>query len=50
MLSIVAHIEVVDSQGCRAARLAGHRGTARKNPQVVGAAPFVAAQALIARG
>lgn len=50
MLSVVAHVEVLDGQG---AALPDWRATvakARENPQVVGAAPFVAAQALIARG
>ena len=51
MLSVIAHIEVFDAARRGAARLAGHarrrRGATR---QVIGAAPFIAAQALIARG
>ena len=50
MLSVVSHVEVLDAQG---AALPDWRATvaqARQNPQVNGAAPFVAAQALIARG
>ncbi len=50
MLSVVAHVEVYANNG---AALADWRATAtraRLNPQVVGAAPFVGAQALIARG
>ena len=50
MLSVIAHVEVIDAQG---AALPDWRATiaqAQQNPQVVGAAPFIAAQALIARG
>ena len=50
MLSVIAHVEVTDAAG---GALADWRKTAeevRKNPQVIGAAPFVASQALIARG
>jgi len=50
MLSIVAHIEVVESQGAALPDWHATAAKARQNPQVVGAAPFVAAQALIARG
>jgi lipoprotein-releasing system permease protein len=50
MLSIVAHIEVLDSQGGALPDWRATAALARKNPQVVGAAPFVAAQALVARG
>src|SRR5512144_1413299 len=50
MLSVIAHIEVLDANG---EALPDWRATAAKsseNPQVIGAAPFVAAQTLIARG
>ena len=50
MLSVVSHIEVNAGDG---AALTDWRTTAteaRRNPEVIGAAPFVAAQALIARG
>jgi len=50
MLSVVAHVEVYAING---AALPDWRATvaqARRNPQVIGAAPFVGAQALIARG
>src|SRR5512139_2123618 len=50
MLSIVAHIEVLDSQGAALPDWQATAAAARQNPQVIGAAPFVAAQALIARG
>ena len=51
MLSVISHIEVIDAERRRAGRLAAARPSeARRNPQVIGAAPFVAAQALIARG
>ncbi len=49
MLSVIAHVEVVGVQ----AALTDWRGIAAQaasNPEVVGAAPFVAAQALIASG
>jgi lipoprotein-releasing system permease protein len=50
MLSVIAHVEVYEAQG---AALPDWRATAeqaRANPQVIGAAPFVATQALVARG
>jgi lipoprotein-releasing system permease protein len=50
MLSVLAHVEVFDAQG---AALADWRATAaqlRADPQVLGAAPFISAQALVARG
>ena len=51
MLSVISHIEVFDASGGGA--LPDWRATAAaaaQEPQVVGAAPFVAAQALLARG
>src|SRR5437773_1703456 len=50
MLSIIAHIEVYDSQGAALPDWKATAAKARENPQVIGAAPFIAAQALIARG
>jgi len=50
MLSVVPHVEIYATGG---AALPDWRATAtqaRGNPQVIGASPFVAAQALIARG
>jgi lipoprotein-releasing system permease protein len=50
MLSVVPHVEIYAAGG---AALPDWRATAtqaRGNPQVIGASPFVAAQALIARG
>jgi lipoprotein-releasing system permease protein len=50
MLSVIAHIEVTDAAGGALADWKKTADEARKNPQVIGAAPFVASQALIARG
>jgi lipoprotein-releasing system permease protein len=50
MLSVVAHIEVFESSGNALPDWRALADRARRHPQVVGAAPFVAAQALIARG
>src|ERR1019366_7192843 len=50
MLSVVAHIEVLDADGAALPDWNATAADARKNPQVIGAAPFVASQALIARG
>ncbi|MBX3624976.1 MAG: lipoprotein-releasing ABC transporter permease subunit [Rhizobacter sp.] len=50
MLSVVAHVEVLEGQGAGLPDWRATAAKARENPQVVGAAPFVAAQALIARG
>jgi lipoprotein-releasing system permease protein len=50
MLSVIAHIEVFEAQGGALPDWRATAAAARLNPQVVGAAPFVAAQALIARG
>ncbi|MGZ8259336.1 MAG: lipoprotein-releasing ABC transporter permease subunit [Caldimonas sp.] len=50
MLSVISHVEVSEAGG---AALPDWRLTAeiaRRNPEVLGAAPFVTAQALIARG
>jgi lipoprotein-releasing system permease protein len=50
MLSVVAHIEVLDANGAALPDWKATAAEARKNPQVIGAASFVASQALIARG
>ena len=50
MLSVIAHIEVFDAGGAALADWRATAATAREHPQVIGAAPFVAAQALVARG
>ncbi|NMM75458.1 ABC transporter permease [Rhodococcus sp. SRB_17] len=50
MLSVVSHIEIFAPGGAALPDMARTMAEARRNPQVVGAAPFVAAQALLARG
>jgi len=50
MLSVIAHIEVFDAQGNALADWKATAAEARKHPQVIGVAPFIAAQALVARG
>ena len=50
MLSVIAHIEVLSYQGQALPDWQATAAKARENPAVIGAAPFVAAQALIARG
>ncbi len=50
MLSVIAHVEVYESQGQAFADWRSVADDARRSPQVTGAAPFIAAQALIARG
>jgi lipoprotein-releasing system permease protein len=50
MLSVISHIEVSDASGAALADWRRTASEARRNPQVIGAAPFVASQALIARG
>ena len=50
MLSVISHVEVSDASGAALADWRRTASEARRNPQVVGAAPFVASQALIARG
>src|SRR3954462_13920486 len=49
MLSVIAHIEVGTASGGALADWKATAAQARTNPEVVGAAPFVASQALIAR-
>ena len=50
MLSVIAHVEVFEPRGAALADWQATAAKARANPQVLGAAPFVAAQALVARG
>jgi lipoprotein-releasing system permease protein len=50
MLSVVSHIEIYGPGGGVLADTARTLAEARRNPEVVGAAPFVAAQSLVARG
>ncbi len=50
MLSVVSHIEIFAPGGDALPDPARTLAEARRNPQVIGAAPFVATQALLARG
>ncbi len=50
MLSVVAHVELYDARGGALDDWQALARRARQNPAVVGTAPFVPAQALIARG
>ena len=50
MLSVIAHVEIFDTTGNGLDRWQTLAEAALKNPQVAAAAPFVAAQALLARG
>ena len=50
MLAVVAHIELLAPGGEGFADVAGLMRQARQNPSVLAAAPFVAQQALMARG
>ncbi|MBO9513855.1 MAG: lipoprotein-releasing ABC transporter permease subunit [Variovorax sp.] len=50
MLGVISHIEIFSRDGQALGDLDAIMADARKNPQVVGVAPFIAAQALIARG
>jgi lipoprotein-releasing system permease protein len=50
MLSVVAHIELYDARGGALADWHELATQARRNPAVIGAAPFIPAQALVARG
>ena len=50
MLGVVSHIEIFSRDGQALQDIDAITQAARKNPQVVGAAPFIAAQALLARG
>lgn len=50
MLSVIAHIEVFSADGQALPNWEQTANEALANPQVLGAAPYVAAQALVARG
>jgi lipoprotein-releasing system permease protein len=50
MLSVISHIEIFEPGGAALPDWQATAARARRNPQVIGAAPFVAAQALVARG
>lgn len=50
MLSVIAHVEVLEPTGAALPDWGATAAKARQNPQVIGAAPFIATQALIARG
>ena len=50
MLGVVSHIEIFAPNGAALPDVARTLAEARTNPQVVGAAPFIATQALLARG
>jgi hypothetical protein len=50
MLGVISHIEVLASDGGAVQELGATLQALRAHPQVVGAASFVAAQALLARG
>jgi lipoprotein-releasing system permease protein len=50
MLGVVSHIEIFGPGGGVLPDANRTMAEARRNPQVIGAAPFVAAQALLARG
>lgn len=50
MLSVVAHVEIVGAGGAPLADAASVASAAQRHPEVLGAASFVAAQALISRG
>ncbi len=50
MLSVVSHIEIFAPAGAALADVAQTLREVRSNPRVLGAAPFIATQALLARG
>src|SRR6187455_3085862 len=50
MLSVISHIEIFEAGGGALPDWRATADAARRNPQVIGAAPFVAAQTLIGRG
>ena len=50
MLGVVSHIEVYAVDGAAVADLPALLARLKANPQVLGAAPFITAQALLARG
>ena len=50
MLNVIAHVELLDHAGQALPDWQATAARARENPAVVGAAPFIATQSLIARG
>ncbi len=50
MLGVVSHIEIFGPGGGVLADAGATLAQAQRNPQVIGAAPFISAQALVARG
>jgi lipoprotein-releasing system permease protein len=50
MLSVISHVEVFDADGSALPDWRAMVAKVRTNPEVVGAAPFIASQALLARG
>ena len=50
MLGVVSHIEVYAADGGALADVPGTLAQVKAHPEVVGAAPFISAQALLARG
>lgn len=50
MLGVVSHIEILAINGAALPDLVGTLAQVRANPEVLGAAPFIATQALLARG
>ncbi len=50
MLSVIAHIELFDASGNALADWHATAAQARQQPEVLGAAPFIAAQSLLVRG
>jgi lipoprotein-releasing system permease protein len=50
MLSVISHVELLDAAGQALPDWQATASLARRDPQVQGAAPFVAAQALLSRG
>lgn len=50
MLGVVSHIEIYAADGNALPDVAGLMAQVRQQPEVVGAAPFIATQALLARG
>ena len=50
MLSVIAHIEVHDASGGALPDWQATAAAAKRNSAVIGAAPFVATQALVSRG
>lgn len=50
MLNVIAHVELLDYTGQALPDWQATAAKARQNPAVVGAAPFIASQSLIARG